>query len=111
MSAIASFHGEVACWNVSTNAARRQIQLAKLGPMGLLQRTARLLLLAAAITARNRNNSSELTCTEGVRLLYGRVLTLKRWVEFKGGSGHSGDPSAESQQTVDYDNRRFTSAA
>lgn len=93
MSAIASFHSEVAC--VRMNVARRRV-----GPMGSLRRTARLLLLAAVLTACGK--SSELTWTEDVQLPDGRVLTLKRWVEFKGGSSHLGDPSTESRQSFEF---------
>jgi hypothetical protein len=46
--------------------------------------------------------SSDLTWTEDVKLPDGRVITLKRWVEFKGGSSHLGDPSTESRQSLEF---------
>lgn len=54
-----------------------------------------LVLLAAC-------SSGKLAWTEDVRLPDGRVLTLQRWAEFGGGSGHLGDPSIESQQGLEF---------
>jgi len=60
---------------------------------------AQLLVCAALLAGCVR---SDLTWTEDVRLPDGRVITLKRWVEFKGGSSHLGDPSTESRQSLEF---------
>lgn len=59
-------------------------------------------LLPWAVLSTACGNSSELTWTEDIRLPDGRVLTLERWVEFKGGSSHRGDPSTESSQRLEF---------
>lgn len=46
--------------------------------------------------------NNELTWTEDVRLPDGRVITLKRWVEFKGGNSHIGGQSTESRQSLEF---------
>ncbi len=46
--------------------------------------------------------SGDLTWTEDVRLPDGRVITLKRWVEFEGGSSHFREPSTESRQSFEF---------
>lgn len=58
------------------------------------------LLLSALLLAAC--SDSDLTWTEDVKLPDGRVITLKRWVEFKGGSSHLGDPSTESRQSLEF---------
>jgi hypothetical protein len=57
------------------------------------------LLLCTVVLAACGN---DLTWTEDAKLPDGRVITLKRWVEFKGGSSHLGDPSTESRQTFEF---------
>jgi hypothetical protein len=64
--------------------------------MKTLWQIARLLLCAFLLTACG--NSSELTWTEDVKLPDGRVLTLTRWVEFKGPHGLGGRSTESSQQ-------------
>lgn len=40
--------------------------------------------------------------SEDVRLPDGRTVKLKRWAEFKGGSGHPGEPATESLQRLEF---------
>jgi hypothetical protein len=59
-------------------------------------------LLVSIVLLSACGNSKEFTWTEDVKLPDGRVVTLKRWVEFKGGSSHLGDPSTESRQSLEF---------
>jgi hypothetical protein len=55
-----------------------------------------LLLLGAC------SNNSALEWTEDVKLPDGRVVTLERYVEFKGGASQLGEPSTESMQRFKF---------
>ena len=70
--------------------------------VGAPRRSMQLLVVAVALAACGR--SSELNWTEDARLPDGGVLTLRRWVEFEGGSSHLGDPSTESRQSFEFQN-------
>jgi hypothetical protein len=57
------------------------------------------LLLAGGLASCARN---DLKWTEDVRLPDGRVVTLERYVEFKGGASNFGDPSTDSLQRLSF---------
>jgi hypothetical protein len=66
--------------------------------MKLFLKFARVMLLAIVLAACG---SSDLTWTEDVKLPDGRVVTLKRWVEFKGAYA-MGDTPNESKQRLEF---------
>jgi hypothetical protein len=65
----------------------------------LIATTAMAFVLACALSACGRN---DLKWTEDVRLPDGRVVTLERYTEFKGGSSQFGEPSTESLQRLEF---------
>lgn len=67
--------------------------------MRTIRRSMQLLLWAPVLTACG--NSTEMAWTEDVKLPDGRVLTLTRWVEFKGPHA-MGDTATESKQRLEF---------
>jgi hypothetical protein len=67
--------------------------------MKLLLKVVQLMLMVTLLTACD--SSDELTWTEDVKLPDGRVITLKRWVEFKGAYA-MGDTPNESRQRLEF---------
>lgn len=61
-------------------------------------------LRVAATIALTACSSDDLTWTEDARLPDGRVVTVKRWVEFKGGSSGFDSPQVESRQSLEFTN-------
>jgi hypothetical protein len=80
--------------------AATMIKAACSGSRRMSMRFAVPMLLALVLSACGK--SSQLEWTEDVKLPDGRVITLSRWVEFKGGSSHPGEASTESRQRFEF---------
>lgn len=67
-----------------------------------VRRTWTCIALVVAFALGGCVDNSDLRWTEDVKLPDGRVVTLKRWVEFKGGASRFGAPSTESRQSFEF---------
>jgi hypothetical protein len=69
---------------------------------GIPRMFARRWALAALLLLAACGNNATLEWTEDVKLPDGRVITLERYVEFKGGASQLGEPSTESLQRFKF---------